>query len=200
MFFSLKSRLLLTILLLVILPFVAMVIIISEGAKQIIGKSIEDSTVQIMDQNAAFVNTLTTQIQDVANQVLSNKLTQDWITSRLDDAATGEQKYVLNADMRTFLSSIALNHSSISSITLFDENGVAVGIRDQNFQDSLFLQSEWYQAFMTSGKRWVSSHYDLYQPYYLKDLSMNSLLFPLVQLKTFKRMGVLKVNFLSTLL
>jgi hypothetical protein len=42
----------------VILPFVTMVIIISEGAKQIIGKSIEDSTVQIMDQNAALVNTL----------------------------------------------------------------------------------------------------------------------------------------------
>lgn len=200
MLFSLKSRLLATITLLVIIPFATMVIIIAEGANEVIGQSVEDSTVQIMDQHAAFVNTLTTQIEDVANQVLSNSLTQEWINSRLDRTVTDERKFVLNAELRTYLSSISLNHSSVSSIAVFDDNGLGVGIRDQIFQDSSFLQSEWYRAFQGEGRRWVPAHYDPYQPSYLKDQSMNSLLFPLVQLKTFTPIGVLKVNFLSSLL
>lgn len=174
-----------------------MVAVLTQVSNSVIGKSIEESTSQTMDQYASLVTTLTTQVEDVANQVLSNEITQKWITAKMDKNLTTERNVSLDAEMRTYLSSIALNHSSISSIALFNDNGSAVGIRDQVFRDPSFLQASWYKTFKEQGIRWVPAHEDPYQPSYLVSESMNSLLFNLVQLSSFRKMGVLKVNMLT---
>lgn len=57
-----------------------------------------------------------------------------------------------------------MNHSSIASITMFNENGSDVGIRDQAFRDPSFLHSDWHIAFRDRGVRWVPAHVDPYQP------------------------------------
>ncbi|MBB6637453.1 cache domain-containing sensor histidine kinase [Cohnella thailandensis] len=184
----------LTFIVLLLVPFITMVAVLTQVSNSVIGKSIEESTSQTMDQYASFVTTLTTQVEDVANQVLSNEITQKWITAKLDKGLTTEMNVSLDAEMRTYLSSIALNHSSISSITLFNEQGSAVGIRDQSFRDPSFLQSPWYINFKEKEIRWVPAHQDAYQPAYLVHESMNSLIFNLVQLSSFRKIGVLKVN------
>lgn len=200
MLYSLRSRLVITFTLLFIVPFVIMVVFFTRVSDDVIGGSIEASTSQTMDQYAAFVDTLTMQVDDVANQVLSNDLTQQWIATRINERLLPEQQLMLDAEVRKFLSSIALNHSVVTSITIFDEHGTAVGIRDQVFRDPSYLESEWYQAFIQEERRWVLAHQDPYQPTYLQDKSVMSLIFPLQQLSTFKNVGVLKVNFLTSLI
>jgi two-component system sensor histidine kinase YesM len=195
MFYSLRTRLSAAFIVVFIVPFITMVAVFTQVSNTVIGNSIEESTSQTMDQYAAFVNTLTTQVEDVANQVLSNEVTQQWITAQLDPSLPREKRLTVDAEIRKFLSSIALNHSSISSITLFNENGTAVGIRDQAFNDDpSFLNSSWFETFKQEDVRWVPAHLDSYQPNYLKSVSMNSLLFNLVQLSSFRKIGVLKLN------
>jgi len=199
MFYSLRTRLSATFILVFIVPFITMVAVFTQVSNTVIGTSIEESTTQTMDQYAAFVNTLTSQVEDVANQVLSNEVTQQWIAAQLEPNLPQEKRITAGAELRKFLSSIALNHSSISSITLFNENGTAVGIRDQAFNDDpSFLGSSWYTTFRSEGVRWVPAHLDPYQPNYLEKVSMNSLLFNLVQLSTFRNIGVLKLNVETT--
>jgi len=194
-FYSLRTRLSVTFILVFIVPFITMVAVFAQVSNTAIGTSIEESTTQTMDQYAAFVNTLTTQVEDVANQVLSNEVTQMWIGAQLDRDLPQEKRITADAELRKFLSSIALNHSSISSITLFNENGTAVGIRDQAFiDDPSFLSGSWYTNFKRDGVRWVPAHLDPYQPNYLEKVSMNSLLYNLVQLSSFRNIGALKLN------
>jgi two-component system sensor histidine kinase YesM len=171
-----------------------MVIVLTQVSNSVIGTSIEASTSQTMDQYASFVNTLTTQVEDVANQVLSNEVTQQWIASQLDKSIPQEKRIAQDAEIRKFLSSIALNHSSIPSITMFNDNGTAVGIRDQVFTEPAFLENHWYMTFKNEGIRWVPAHIDVYQPSYLQKESMNSLIYNLVQLSSFRKIGVLKLN------
>lgn len=197
MMYSLRGRFTVTFIVLLIIPFIAMVIILTQMSNSVIGTSIEESTSQTMDQYASFVNTLTNQAEDVANQVLSNDVTQQWIAGRMNPLLAEDKKVLLDAELRKFLSSIALNHSYISSITLFDDKGMAVGISDQIFRDSAYLELPWYKAFKAEERRWTTAHEDRYQPFYLQKESMNSLLFNLVHLSTFRNNGVLKVNVLT---
>ncbi|SFT24342.1 sensor histidine kinase [Paenibacillus sp. BC26] len=195
--YSLRGRLTVTFIVLLIIPFVTMVVILTGMSNSEIGHSIEESTSQTMDQYASFVNTLTNQVEDVANQVLSNEVTQQWISGQMNPNLREDRKVLLDAELRKFLSSISLNHTYISSITVFDQKGMAVGINDQAFHDDSYLKSEWYTAFKSEERRWAPAHLDKYQPSYLQKESTNSLLFNLVHLSTFQNIGVLKVNVLS---
>ncbi|HEY0826949.1 MAG TPA: sensor histidine kinase [Bacilli bacterium] len=200
MIYSLRSRLVATFTLLLVIPFTVMLVILSGLFNNEFGQSIEASTSQTMDQYAGFINTMTIQLEDVANQLISNELTQRWATARLNTDLSTESRLVLEAELRKFLSSIALNHSTISSITIFHENGNAVGIRDQVYRDPSYHESEWYQNYAKADRRWVPAHHDLYQPGYLREESVNSLLFPLIQLQSFKKAGLFKVNFPTALI
>ena len=194
MFYSLRTRLAFAFILLLVIPFVTMVLVLTGVSESVIGKSIERSTAQTMDQYASYVNMVNTQLEDAANQVLSNDVTQQWIASRLDPNLPFERKVSLNTDLRKFLSSIALNHSTVSSITVFGDDGTAVSIHDQVFHDPGYKDSGWYRAFQAEQRRWVPAHTDPYQPNYLRHEYMNSLLYNLVLLNSFQKIGVLKIN------
>ena len=197
MFYTLRVRIAVTFILLLVVPLVTISAVLTKVSNDVIGKSIADSTSQTMDQYAAFVNTLTRQVEDVANQVLSNEVTQKWIAAQLKNELTPEERVVLSAELRKYLSSVALNNSVVSSITVFDHKGRAIGIGDQVIRDASYLQSKWYDEFVNQGIRWAKVHEDPHQPNYLRSKPVNSLLFPMVQLESFRNVGVLKVNFLS---
>ncbi len=200
MLYTLRSRLVVAFILLLVLPFVTMVLVLSQLSNAVIGESISESTANTMNQYTGFVDTLTMQVDDVANQVLSSDLTQEWIAAQLDSNIPMSRKITLDAELRKYLSSIALNNTVISSIAIFDHEGQAVGIRDQVFRDPAYLDSQWYRQFVEDDRRWVSTHLDPYQPFYLQQEMVNSLLFPVLLLKNFNNVGVMKINFLSTLI
>ena len=127
-FYSLRTRLTFAFILLLVIPFVTMVVVLTKVSDSVIGKSIEHSTGQTMDQYASYVNMVNAQLEDVANQVLSNDVTQQWVASQLDPNIPFEKRVSLNTELRKYLSSIALNHSAVASITVFSNNGTAVAV------------------------------------------------------------------------
>lgn len=198
MLYSLKSRILLTFSLLLIVPFVTMLVIFSEQSKESVGKVMKASSSQTLDQYAAYLKTLNVQVGDIAFQILGNDLTQSWLQSRhQSQLQLSNESYIMNAKMRDYLASIALNHSNVASITLFDHHNLAVGI------DSVYSlmdpqDFERYQAFLSSGRSWMPAHKDPYQPYHIQDQYVNSLIFPLVDFETLSVQGIIKINVLTS--
>jgi two-component system sensor histidine kinase YesM len=195
MLYTLRARLVVTFAILLIIPLVAIVLLFTKVSNNVLGDSIESSVSQTMDQNAAFVNQFTSQVDDVANQILSSDVAQTWLNAQMENELSTASMAQLNGQLREYLASIALNHSTVSSVSVFNENGKIIGIQDQGFMDPAFIQNDWYLRFKNGDHRWSAAHLDIYQPNYLKDDSVNSLIYPLVLLRNFKGNGLIKVNF-----
>jgi len=199
MFFSLRSRLIVLITLLLTVQLATIVIVINQEAKQTIGASIEQSVEQTMIQYTSYVQSITTQIDDVAHQILSNDVTQEWVNTRMNNALPQGEKLLMDAEMKRYISSVALNHSVIVSISIYDDKGSVLGIGDHTYMEKDYFRSDWYRN-AEDNQGWSISHLDPLQPRYLQNEPVNSYVFPLVNLQTFTRIGVIKINFKTSLL
>ncbi|KRE32804.1 histidine kinase [Paenibacillus sp. Soil724D2] len=196
MFFSLRSRLMAVFSILLILPFAALAYILSEEATKTIKASIESSTAQTIEQFASHVVTLLTQVEDTGNQVVSSRTTQEWLTVHLNPDNTIQERVLTKQRMREYFSSYAVNNSNGISISAFAEDAGGLWTQDRTYKNS-----EWFKAFMTEGKRWTTAHKDIDQSdEFMRARSINSFLFPLVQLQSLKNVGFIKVNYPTTLL
>jgi two-component system sensor histidine kinase YesM len=196
MFFSLRSRLMAVFSILLILPFAALAYILSEEATKTIKASIESSTAQTIEQFASHVVTLLTQVEDTGNQVVSSRTTQEWLTVHLNPDHTIQERVLTKQRLREYFSSYAVNNSNGISISAFAEDAGGLWTQDRTYKNS-----EWFTAFMTEGKRWTTAHKDIDQSdEFMRARSINSFLFPLVQLQSLKNVGFIKVNYPTTLL
>ena len=196
MFYSLRSRLMLIFSILLIVPFTAVVFILSKESEMLIQSSIETSTLQTIDQFASHAGTLLTQIEDTGKQVLSSRITQDWITTGMNNESTPGELYFAKKQLRDFFSSYAVNNSNILSISTFRSESGGIWTQDRGY-----LDSNWYKQYRDYNVRWTQSHRDPDQ----SDESMrvsdvNSLVIPLVQLQSLSNVGLIKVNYPTNLL
>lgn len=181
---------------LLILPFAALAYILSEEATKTIKASIESSTAQTIEQFASHVVTLLTQVEDTGNQVVSSRTTQEWLTVHLNPDNTIQERVLTKQRLREYFSSYAVNNSNGISISAFAEDAGGLWTQDRTYKNS-----EWFTAFMTDNKRWTTTHKDMDQSdEFMRARSINSFLFPLVQLQSLKNVGFIKVNYPTTLL
>lgn len=181
---------------LLILPFAALAYILSEEATKTIKASIESSTAQTIEQFASHVVTLLTQVEDTGNQVVSSRTTQEWLTVHLNPDNTIQERVLTKQRLREYFSSYAVNNSNGISISAFAEDAGGLWTQDRTYKNS-----EWFTAFMTTNKRWTTTHKDIDQSdEFMRARSINSFLFPLVQLQSLKNVGFIKVNYPTTLL
>ncbi|WP_410511338.1 histidine kinase [Paenibacillus sp. BR2-3] len=196
MLYSLRSRLMLAFSILLIIPFTAVVFILSKESATLIQSSIETSTLQTIDQFASHAGTLFIQIEDAGKQVLSSRITQDWITTDLNGESPAGERYLVKQRMREYLSSYAINNSNLLSISTFrDESG---GLWTQNRS---YLSSAWYKQYREKNIRWTQAHTDTDQSDdSMRTREVNSLVIPLVQLQSLSNVGVIKINYPTSLL
>lgn len=181
---------------LLILPFAALAYILSEEATKTIKASIESSTAQTIEQFASHVVTLLTQVEDTGNQVVSSRTTQEWLTVHLNPDNTIQERVLTKQRLREYFSSYAVNNSNGISISAFAEDAGGLWTQDRTYKNS-----EWFTAFMSANKRWTTAHKDVDQSdEFMRARSINSFLFPLVQLQLLKNVGFIKVNYPTTLL
>lgn len=181
---------------LLILPFAALAYILSEEATKTIKASIESSTAQTIEQFASHVVTLLTQVEDTGNQVVSSRTTQEWLTVHLNPDNTIQERVLTKQRLREYFSSYAVNNSNGISISAFAEDAGGLWTQDRTYKNS-----EWFTAFMSANKRWTTAHKDVDQSdEFMRARSINSFLFPLVQLQSLKNVGFIKVNYPTTLL
>ncbi|AJY73873.1 cache domain-containing sensor histidine kinase [Paenibacillus beijingensis] len=196
MFYSLRSRLMLAFSILLIIPFVALVYLLSEQSAKLIQQSIETSTSQTVDQFASHVSTLLTQVEDVGTQVMSNRVTQDWLTVHMNKDSRVGELLLAKQRLREYFSSYAVNNSNGISMSVFTDDAGGIWTQDRSYVDS-----KWYKQFKAEDRRWTEAHLDSDQAdESMRTHTINSFILPLVQLQSLKTVGLVKINYDTSLL
>lgn len=195
MFFSLRNRLLLIFTCLLTIPFVILSIIIPSFFTSVIREQTQELTIEMMDQFSLYVDSVTTQAEDLGKQVLVDQTTQEWI--RLNrQGAEKEEIDSLMSQLKQGLSSIMINNSNAMSISVLLDDGTGTwGLH------SSLHETDWYQDFIQHNQDYVKSHLDPFQQSYeMQQKKINSYILPLIDTNTMISAGVIKVNFPSALL
>ncbi|WP_373229407.1 sensor histidine kinase [Cohnella sp.] len=201
MFYTLRSKMMFTFSLLLVVPFLSMVLIFTEQSKDNVEQIIKSSSAQTLEQYAGYLDMLSKQVEDITFQVLGNQFVQQWIEVRSGTNASLSQveRYELNLRVKDFIAQVVLSQSNVASISLHDRQGFVIG-NDSVYENVKYDSEDWYAYVKEKGPSWLSSHTDMYQPNHLSRKPINSLLFPLVDLETLSIQGAIKVNISSSLI
>ncbi|MBY0148884.1 sensor histidine kinase [Neobacillus niacini] len=195
MLFSLRNRLLLIFTCLLTIPFIILSLIIPSFFTSVIREQTQELTIEMMDQFSLYVDSISTQAEDLGKQVLVDQTTQEWIRLNRQDGDKEEIDALMN-QLKQGLSSIMINNSNAMSISVLLDDGTGTwGVH------STLHESDWYQDFIQHNQDYVKSHLDPFQQSYeMQQKKINSYILPLIDTNTMISAGIIKVNFPSALL
>jgi len=193
MFFSLRNSLLLVFTCLLTIPFIIFSFLVPSWFSSVIEEQTKDLTVEMMDQYSLYIESITTQAEELGKQILVNPTTLQWLkTDRVSSGVTKNERLLIRNQMKNLLASMTVNNSNGMSISLMLHDGT--GTWGNN---PLIKQEDWYKEFRRDDNSLVSSHKDPYQP---TPGNINSYILPLIDMNTLSSNGIIKVNFPTELL
>ncbi|MGZ4160706.1 MAG: cache domain-containing sensor histidine kinase [Neobacillus sp.] len=192
MFFSLRNRLFIIFTCLLTIPFIILSLIIPNWFTSIIEMQTKDLTVEAMDQYSLYINSITTQAEDLGKQVLVNQTTQQWLKLEKEYSnIPKEQRLLMKNQLKMLLSSMMANNSNAMSVSVFLNDGTGTWGNNPSLN-----KMDWYKDYAEKDERFVKSHQD---PYQQTPGTINSYILPLFDMNTFISYGIIKVNFPSSL-
>jgi two-component system, sensor histidine kinase YesM len=190
MFFSLRNRLFMIFTLLLTFPFLVLSILIPNWFTSIMEERTTSSTIEMMEQYSLYIDSITSQAEDLGKQVLVNPTTQEWIKSEENDMeATSAERLLMKNQLKAELSSMMINNSKSMSVSVYLNDGTGTAGNLPPLEKTI-----WFDDFYKNDQRWLRSHNDLIADH------VNSYLLPLFDINTLDLSGVIKVNFPSSLL
>ncbi|TDL78510.1 cache domain-containing sensor histidine kinase [Peribacillus frigoritolerans] len=196
MFYSLRNRLFIIFTILLTVPFLVLSLLIPAWFTSVIEEQTKDSTVEMMEQYSIYINSVTSQAEDLGKQVLVNQATQEWLHAESDPAVQSAERLLIKNHLKMQLSSMMINNSNGMDISVFLNDGT--GTWGDN---PLLAETDWFKKFSKGEKRWVSHHRDPYQLHQLmRETEVNSYLIPLFDMQMLDLSGIIKVSFPSSLL
>ncbi|WP_191557188.1 cache domain-containing sensor histidine kinase [Metabacillus idriensis] len=196
MFYSLRNRLFIIFTILLTVPFLVLSLLIPAWFTSVIEEQTKDSTVEMMEQYSIYINSVTSQAEDLGKQVLVNQATQEWLHAESDPAVQSAERLLIKNHLKMQLSSMMINNSNGMDISVFLNDGT--GTWGDN---PLLAETDWFKKFSRGEKRWVSHHRDPYQLHQLmRETEVNSYLIPLFDMQMLDLSGIIKVSFPSSLL
>jgi two-component system, sensor histidine kinase YesM len=194
LFYSLKNRLIVIFVLLLVLSFGSMSFLVFRESRSIIRSYIESSALEKMDEYGSFVNMAALQIYDLSSLVFNSEMTKTWDAALTDlDLSEGE-KMLANISLSKFLTHAANSYSGVSSVSLYRQEGLIVSDDNQVMADRSFLNEQWYQDFKTRGNHWVPAHTDQVEAKRARPYQVLSLLLPIGVFEPSLAKTVMKVN------
>ncbi|MBD2870577.1 cache domain-containing sensor histidine kinase [Paenibacillus arenilitoris] len=195
MFYSLRSRLILTFSVLLVVPFGFLAWIVTEVSTETIENLIQVSTSQTMKQYATYADSLFDQTEELSQQILASEMTQEWLSFQENTPPGRKAEFTNSEAMRSYLTSITSSNSELASVGLFLEDRFGIWSYDKDF-----MAADWYARYYKNGIRWLPAHYDDDQPSRtVRRTQINSYIYPLTNLQELVPMGVIKINMPTTL-
>ena len=190
MFFSLRNRLFMIFTLLLTFPFLVLSILIPNWFTSIMEERTTSSTIEMMEQYSLYIDSITSQAEDLGKQVLVNPTTQEWIKSEENEReVTDAERLLMKNQLKAELSSMMINNSKSMSVSVYLNDGTGTAGNLPPLE-----KTNWFDDFYKDDQRWLRSHNDLMADH------VNSYLLPLFDINTLDLSGVIKVNFPSSLL
>ncbi|SFD72533.1 two-component system, sensor histidine kinase YesM [Paenibacillus catalpae] len=199
MLYSLKSRLIIAFVLLFVLSFGVMTLLLFKESRAIIRSYVESSALEKMDEYGSFIDMAQSQMYDFSSLVFNSDLTHRWELTITDPNLSPGEKSLANITFSRFLTQTTNNYSIVSSVFIYREDGLRIGMNNEVAFDPSFKEEAWYRDFKERSVRWVPAHLDPYsQQYYNKPVI--SLLMPIGQFEPALAKTVMKVNISSAYL
>lgn len=194
MFFSLRNRIFMIFTMLLTVPFLLLSIIVPSYFIHILEGETKNNTMEMMDQFSLYIDSVTSQVEDIGKQVLVNQDTRDWINA--DEDLSNTETLLLKNQLKMQLSSMMVNNSNSLSISVFLNNGKGTWADNPEME---FTQ--WYQDYKDNEQRWIKAHIDPFQSSQeMKEKAVLSYLLPLSDISTLEAAGIIKVNFPTSVL
>jgi len=176
--------------LLLTFPFLVLSILIPNWFTSIMEERTKSSTIEMMEQYSLYIDSITSQAEDLGKQVLVNPTTQEWIKSEENDREVSDaERLLMKNQLKAELSSMMINNSKAMSVSVYLNDGTGTAGNLPPLEKTI-----WFDEFYKDDQRWLRSHNDL-----MAD-QVNSYLLPLFDINTLDLSGVIKVNFPSSLL
>lgn len=196
MFYSLRNRLILFFVTLLVLSFSTLAILLFNEARSVIRSYIESSALEKMDEYGSYVDMVQTQIYDLASLVFNSNTTEEWdsIVSN-PDVGSGE-KMLAHLQMSQFLTRAANSYSSVSSVSIYRQEGLWIGSGSASPMESggFFKQEDWYTRFFAEGKHWAAAHQDQAELEQNNRHPVVSMLMPIGSFEPSRTRSVMKIN------
>ncbi|ALC91605.1 histidine kinase [Bacillus sp. FJAT-18017] len=193
MFFSLRNRLFLVFTCLLTIPFIIFSFLVPNWFSSVIKGQTQDLTVEMMDQYSLYINSITTQAEDLGKQILVNPTTLQWMKSEHSTSGlTKNQRLLSRNQMKSLLASMTVNNSNGMSVSVMMDDGTGAWGNNPKLKNE-----KWYKEYMVDSNSFVASHVDPFQP---TPGNINSYILPLIDMNTLVSYGIIKVNFPTDLM
>ncbi|MFC5447847.1 sensor histidine kinase [Paenibacillus aestuarii] len=194
MLYSFKRRLIVFFVLLLVFSFGTMSLLLFHESRSMIRSYIESSAFEKMDEYSSFVNMALSHIYDLSSIVFNSDRTKTWDTALSDPALSAGEKMLANINMSQFLTQTTNSYSSVSSVTVYRQEGLWVSAYNQIAADTHFKNSQWYTDFMQRGIQWAPAHDDPVETSRSNPNQVVSLLMPIGTFEPTKARTMMKVN------
>ncbi|WP_274653803.1 sensor histidine kinase [Paenibacillus humicola] len=200
MFYSFKNRLIAIFVLLLVFSSGTMSVLLFNQSRSIIRSYIESSALEKMNEYGSFIDMALMQVYDLSSIVFNSDITKSWNNAMADPTLSEGEKMLANISLSQFLTKATNSYSSVSSVSIYRQDGLRVGADNQVTHDPSFLHSDWYRNFKLNGVQWVSAHIDPFEEGGLKPYRVVSLLLPIGTFEPTMSKSVMKVNVKSDFL
>ncbi|HEY8528553.1 MAG TPA: sensor histidine kinase [Paenibacillaceae bacterium] len=194
MLYSLRSRLIALLSLLLFCSFGLVYFVLFNESRAIIRGYIESSALEKMDEYGSVVRMALTQIYDLSSIIFNSDMTRKWDDVMSNPAVPDNEKTLASISFSQFLTRTLYNYSGVSSVTLYRKEGFWVGVENRMARDGSFLDEAWYKDFINGRHRWVPAHTDPVEAPGAAPYPVVSLLLPIGTFKPELAHTVMKVN------
>ncbi|WP_251037612.1 sensor histidine kinase [Paenibacillus albidus] len=179
---------------LLLLSFGTMSWLLFNQSRSIIRSYIESSALEKMDEYGSFIHMALLQSYDLSSLIFNSDVTKKWDAVLSDPEATDGQKMLSNIMLSKLLTQTTNNYTSVSSVSIYREEGMRISADNQVVIDASYKQKDWYRNFIRHSNHWVPAHEDQAEIRGAKPYEVVSLLLPIGIFEPSLARNVMKVN------
>ncbi|WP_159886915.1 sensor histidine kinase [Paenibacillus puerhi] len=194
MLYSLKRRLIVFFVALLLVSFGTMSVLFFTESRSIIASYIESSAYEKMEEYGSFINMALVQMYDLSSIVFNSDTTKTWDNALSDPGLSEGEGALANIQLSQFLTRTTNSYSIVSSVAIYRKDGLSVTADNQIMTDPSFKQAAWYQRFYSHGERFVPAHQDPLEVRRSKPFDVVSLLLPIGTFEPSQARSLMKVN------
>lgn len=157
---SLKFKLLVTFIFLIVASFSVMAFILFNSSKTIISSYIEESALEKMQEYATYVELLQNQVYDSASLVYNSDVLYNWDRVHLDENSTGGAKMLANIELSEYLTQVTNSYTPLANMTVYRLPNLWISGENYMNRNDSFTDEPWYVDITTQERYWIPSSYD----------------------------------------
>src|SRR5690606_17940837 len=195
---SLKFKLMVTFILLIVASFSVMAFILVHSSKAIISSYIEESALEKMQEYATYVEMLQNQVYDSASLVYNSDVIDIWDRAHTADNATDGSKMLANLELSEYLTQVTNSYTPLANMTIYRHPNLWISSENYISRSESFKGETWYVDLTKRERYWSPAGSDMVEMSRGNENAMVSMTMPLDTYKPELANSFLKINVSET--